>query len=329
MIGPTFLAAFAGGLLSLLAPCSALLLPAFFAYAFTSPSQLLGRTLLFLAGTSTVFVPLGMGASVVGVLLIDYRETTVLVAGVLLIGFGLLELAGRGFSLAPVSLARWVPSTGSGQALEAEGPIRGADNFFTMLSARTQAGSGPAAAYGTGLVYGLTGFCSGPLVGGVLTLATTSPSPLFGATLLFTYSVGVAAPLFVIAWLWDRYQLGRRAWLRGRPLRLGPLHVFSTNLIAGSMLTLLGITLIAFQGSSPLSGLYEDLRLTDLGYQAEEWIEARLAQTTGAGWIGLALLFVCAIWFIRYRAQSPQTVKRSDNTPDGPGAAAPEHSLRG
>src|SRR5713101_1292251 len=101
MVGVSFGVAFLGGVLSLLSPCSALLLPAFFAYAFTSKTQLLGRTLLFLAGLATVFVPLGLGASLVAALLLDYRDTTILIAGLMLIGFGLLELSGIGFSLVP------------------------------------------------------------------------------------------------------------------------------------------------------------------------------------------------------------------------------------
>jgi cytochrome c-type biogenesis protein len=83
----SLLAAFVGGVLSSLPPCSALLLPAFFAYAFTSRAQLVSRTLLFLAGLTTVFAPLGMGASLVAALLLDYRDVTVLFAGLLLIAF--------------------------------------------------------------------------------------------------------------------------------------------------------------------------------------------------------------------------------------------------
>ena len=40
MVEASFLASFLGGLLSLLSPCSALLLPAFFAYAFQSRGEL-------------------------------------------------------------------------------------------------------------------------------------------------------------------------------------------------------------------------------------------------------------------------------------------------
>src|SRR3954468_17153845 len=105
MLEVSFVAAFIGGVLSLLSPCSALLLPAFFAYAFTSRTELLGRTLLFLAGLCTVFIPLGLGASLVAALLLDYRETTIVVAGCLLIAFGVVEILGGGFSLAPQWLA--------------------------------------------------------------------------------------------------------------------------------------------------------------------------------------------------------------------------------
>jgi cytochrome c biogenesis protein CcdA len=211
MLEASFPIAFAGGVLSLLSPCSALLLPAFFAYAFSSRSQLLGRTLLFLAGLSTVFIPLGLGASLVAALLFDYRDTTILIAGLMLIGFGVIEILGGGFSFLPQELA-----------------------------GRFQVGQSAASAYAAGLVYGLSGFCAGPLLGAVLTIAGSTATPLVGAGLLFTYALGTAAPLFVIAWLWDRYRLGTRAWLRGRVVQLGPLRTHTTNLLAGLLFIAFG-----------------------------------------------------------------------------------------
>ena len=252
MTEASFLAAFAGGVLSLLAPCSALLLPAFFANAFTTPAALLGRTLLFLAGLSTVFVPLGLGASLVGALLIDHRGTTILVAGLLLIAFGVLELLGGGFSLLPAGVA-----------------------------ARFQGGRSLGAIYGTGVVYGISGFCAGPLLGAVLTIAGSAETPLLGGALLFVYALGTAAPLFLIAWLWDRYRLGRRAWLRGRPLRLGPLEVHSTRLVSGLLFIALGATFIWFEGSSGLSVLYADLGLDELGFRAQAWVDENAPRLFG------------------------------------------------
>jgi cytochrome c biogenesis protein CcdA len=222
--------------LSLLSPCSALLLPAFLAYALSSRVQLVRRSLVFLAGQCTLLVPLGLGASLVGALLIDYREQTIVVAGLLLVAFGLLEL------------------------LELPLPIR------------PPRGLQNGTVYTTGLVYGMAGFCAGPLLGGVLTVAAADPRPIIGASLLVTYALGTTAPLFVLALAWDHYDLGRRGWLRGRPVPLGPLRVHSTNLLAGVLLIGLGLSFILSQGSSALSGVYDDLGLSDLGFRLQQWV---------------------------------------------------------
>jgi cytochrome c biogenesis protein CcdA len=256
----SFAVAFLGGTLSLLAPCSALLLPSFFAYAFTTRTQLFGRTLLFLAGLGTIFVPLGLGVSLVTALLIDARQTTILVAGLLMIGFGLLELFGGGFSFLPSGLA-----------------------------GRFQGGRSTAAVYATGLLYGLSGFCAGPLLGAVLTVAAVSASPILAAGLLLTYALGTAAPLFLLAWLWDRYQLGQQRWLRGRALRLGPLTVHSTNLVASLLFITLGLSFIVFEGSSGLSAVYADLGLDERGFRAQLWVVETIDQLPPAVW-GIALI---------------------------------------
>jgi hypothetical protein len=72
VVEASFLASFLGGLLSLLSPCSALLLPAFFAYAFQSRGVLVGRTAVFYLGLCATLVPLGMGISAVSTLVRCY-----------------------------------------------------------------------------------------------------------------------------------------------------------------------------------------------------------------------------------------------------------------
>jgi cytochrome c biogenesis protein CcdA len=284
MLEVSFAVAFLGGVLSLLAPCSALLLPAFFAYAFTSRTQLLGRTLLFLAGLCTVFIPLGLGASLVAALLLDYRSTTILVAGILLVGFGVLELVGGGFSVLPARLA-----------------------------GRVRLGQSAASVYATGLVYGLAGFCAGPSLGAVLTVAGSSANPALGAALLFTYALGAAAPVFVIAWLWDRYDLGHSGWLQGRILRLGPLAVHSTNAMAGTLFILLGVSFIVFQGGSVLSVVYADLGFDTLELTAQEWITDHLGRLPDAVWAVPALLLVGlgVLWRYRRRGAAAHAVDPS------------------
>jgi cytochrome c biogenesis protein CcdA len=239
----SFAAAFVGGVLALLAPCSALLLPAFFAYAFANRTALLKGSGLFLLGLCTVLLPLGLVASLAGALFIANRQLTIVAAGLLLIALGALQTFGVTFPGVP-----------------------------GVVVDRVQRASRGSATYATGLVYGLTGFCSGPLLGSVLTVAAAGQNPLLGAALLLVYALGMVTPLLLLSAAWDRYDLGHRRWLRGRAVHLGPVWVHSTNLLAGGLFVLLGATFIASQGGSLLSGTYDDLGLSALGFRIQSWV---------------------------------------------------------
>jgi cytochrome c biogenesis protein CcdA len=240
----SFAVAFLGGLLALLAPCSALLLPAFFAYAFANRTGLIRGTLLFLLGLCSILLPLGLAASLAGRVLIEHRQATILFAGVVLIALGAWQMLGRGVQLVPLS---WLQRPASSSAT-----------------------------YATGVVYGLTGFCSGPLLGGVITVAAAGQNLPMGAALLLVYAVGMVAPLFVLAAAWDRYELGHRRWLRGRAIAFGPLALHTTNLLAGGLFVVLGVSFIASQGGAVLSGTYDDLGLSALGFRLEDWLASNL-----------------------------------------------------
>src|ERR671913_1213967 len=212
VVEASFLATFLGALLSLLSPCSALLLPAFFAYAFQSRGELVGRTVIFYLGLCATLVPLGMGISAVSGLVYGQRSTLITISGLVIIALGVIQALGGGFSFGPIERLR--------------GGISGSSLLAT---------------FSLGAVYGFAGFCSGPILGAVLTVAATSGSALRGAGLLATYAAGMAAPLFTMALLWDRLDLGPRRWLRGRGISLGPLRLHTTNLISGLMFVAIGI----------------------------------------------------------------------------------------
>src|SRR5919112_905584 len=260
----SLLASFLGGLLSLLSPCSALLLPAFFAYAFQSRGELVGRTAVFYVGLCATLVPLGMGISAVSALVYGHRSTLITVSGLLIIAFGVLQLLGGGFAFGPIERLR-------------EG-IKGNTLVATFF---------------LGAVYGFAGFCSGPILGAVLTVAATSGSVLRGAGLLATYAAGMAAPLFIMALLWDRLDLGRRRWLRGREISLGSLRLQTTNLLSGLMFVAIGVLFIVSEGTSSLEGLYASGGATDLAFSMERWAgtfsEGTLASVVFAG-LGFGLL---------------------------------------
>src|SRR5215207_428115 len=268
VVESSFLASFLGGLLSLLSPCSALLLPAFFAYAFQSRGVLVGRTAVFYLGLCATLVPLGMGISAVSTLVYGHRSVLITISGLVIIAFGVHQLLGGGFALGPIERLR--------------GGIKG-DSL--------------AATFCLGAVYGFAGFCSGPILGAVLTVAASSGSVLQGAGLLATYAAGMAAPLFLMALLWDRLDLGHRRWLRGREVSLGRLRFHTTSLVSGLMFIAIGVLFIVLEGTSALEGLYASGGATDLAFTAERWVSAESMPIS----VALAVLAVLFAGFLVYR----------------------------
>ncbi|MFD4371615.1 cytochrome c biogenesis CcdA family protein [Streptomyces sp. NPDC058486] len=247
--GIGYFAAFLGGLLALLSPCSALLLPAFFAYSIENRAKLVARTAILYAGLATTLVPLGAAGSLAGRFFYGHRDLLVAAGGWLIIGLGVLQILGLGFASRRMS--------------EASGRIRPT----SALSV-----------YALGLVYGLAGFCAGPILGSVLTVAALSGSPAYGGLLLAVYALGMAVPLFALALLWERYDLGRRRWLRGRPLRIGRFEVHSTSLASGLFFVALGTLFLVFDGTTALPGLLSvddsfavEQRVAEWGRAVPDW----------------------------------------------------------
>ncbi|UFQ16667.1 MULTISPECIES: cytochrome c biogenesis CcdA family protein [Streptomyces] len=233
-----YFAAFLGGLLALVSPCSALLLPAFFAYSIDSTSRLVARTGIFYAGLATTLVPLGAAGSYAGRFFFGHRDQLVLVAGWLIIGLGALQVVGMGFA--------------SRRMAELSGRIRPTTAFSV---------------YALGAVYGLAGFCAGPILGSVLTVAAVSGSPVYGGLLLAVYALGMAVPLFVLALLWERFELGRRGWLRGRAFRVGRFELHTTSLLSGLFFVALGTLFLVYDGTTALPGLLD----VDDSFAVEQW----------------------------------------------------------
>lgn len=220
-----YVVAFLGGVLSLASPCSAFLLPSFFAYAFPSTGRLLSRTLLFYVGLTVTLVPLGLGSGAASRLVYGHRELLFGAAGALLVVLGVWQALGRGFRIPGVERLR----------------ARGTGTSATAVIA-------------LGAATGLTGFCTGPILGAVLTVAATSGSPLRGGSLLAVYAAGMAAPLLLLALGWERLRLGQRRWLRGRPVQVGRLRLHSTSLVGGLLVIAVGLLFLVDRGGSVVGG---------------------------------------------------------------------------
>jgi cytochrome c biogenesis protein CcdA len=300
VVEASYLASFFGGVLSLLSPCSALLLPAFFAYAFGGGGEIIKKTGVFYLGLCAPLVPLGMGISAVSALFYGERQLLIALSGALLISFGVLQLLGGGFTIGPLERlagrvrgGRGVSPYGGDVACNVSpGPVRG------------------PAVFALGAVYGFAGFCSGPILGAVLTVAAASGEALRGAALLAVYAAGMAAPLLFLALLWDRLDLGRRRWLRGREVAVGPLRMHSTNLVSGLMFVLLGVLFIVYEGTSALAGLYESSGAADLAFAAERRVSDLTGGATAAVWIGLVVVVIVVFVLRRSSRRDKKSARR-------------------
>ncbi|MGO3328422.1 cytochrome c biogenesis CcdA family protein [Gordonia sp. (in: high G+C Gram-positive bacteria)] len=178
-------AALAGGALTLLSPCSALLLPAFFASSVGSGPRLLVHGAAFYIGLVALLLPIGVGLGAAGRLVVEYRSTIVAVTSLVLIVLGVVALLGRG-----LDLTRLVPGTE---------PLTGLARSQTGLVKSLLLGAAAGAA----------SFCTGPILGAVLTLAAARGDVAGAVVLLCVYAVGMVVPMLILVLLWRR--IGDRA----------------------------------------------------------------------------------------------------------------------
>jgi cytochrome c biogenesis protein CcdA len=237
---------------------------------------------VFYVGLAVTLVPLGMGIAAVSRLVYGYRGTLILVSGLLIIAFGVIQLLGRGFSIGPLS--------------RLQGKIKG-DSL--------------ASTFALGAVYGFAGFCSGPILGAVLTVAAASGTAWTGAVLLAIYAAGMAAPLFVMALLWDRFDLGHRRWLRGREISIGSVRMHSTNLISGLLFITIGVLFIVYEGTSALEGVYAANGATELAFATQQWVGGFAGNPFVAGaFVALVLLGIAYAVFRWLRNRKSRSSKK-------------------
>lgn len=205
-----YASAVAAGALSFLSPCVLPLVPPYLCYmagvsmddfrgqagAAESASNharmaLVGSSIAFVLGFTTVFVALGVGASSIGALLRQWQQELAIAAGIVIILMGLNFL---GILRIP----------------------------FLSREARFQTSGKPAsalAAYIMGLAFafGWTP-CIGPVLGPILTLAGGRETVGEGALLLAVYSLGLGIPFLLAAFFSGAFMrfLGRFRMHLGR-----------------------------------------------------------------------------------------------------------------
>lgn len=279
------LSAFLGGVLALLSPCAALLLPAFFASTVGAGPRLLLHGAVFYVGLAVVLVPIGIGAGAVGSLFMTHRTAIVAFSAVLLVLLGIAQLLGLGFDP-----ARLVP---------------GADR----LQSRTASATGLVKTLLLGAAGGVAGFCAGPILGAVLTLAAARGDAVAAGGLLAVYGAGMVLPLLLIAALWQKLGTRGRSALRGRTFTVLGRELHTTSALTGLLIIVVGVV---FWTTNGLIGAPELLP-----YETQAWLQ-EMAGTLANPVVDIVVLVAIAgvalsFWARRQRrnAAAPETAREA------------------
>jgi cytochrome c-type biogenesis protein len=230
--------AFLAGVVSFASPCCLPLVPAYVGYMVgAAPDGLADRrmvafrqALAFVLGFSAVFVALWASVGLVGYVLRDYAGLLREIGGAILVFMG-LHVAGV-INVAALYREVRLPIGPLGGQASFGGAQPGRPSYArsTLLGVTFAAGWTP---------------CVGPILGGIIGLASVSASVAEGTLLLVTYSLGLAVP-FVLVAVGATSLNGRLGWLRA--------HHRLVSLVTGLMLVALGFLMITntFARLSPL-----------------------------------------------------------------------------
>jgi len=184
---PSLLLAFTAGIVSFVSPCCLPLVPGYLAaVSGASPGQpggsrldrrVLGRSIMFVATFSLIFVLLGLSATTAGSFLFHNKPLLNRVSGIAIIAMGALFVA----SVFVVGLNR----------------------EFRPHALIERAGKGGPVVAGAAFAIAWTP-CVGPTLGAILSLAATATGTAKGAMLLAFYSAGLALPFLFSAVAFNR-----------------------------------------------------------------------------------------------------------------------------
>ncbi len=215
------------GVVSFASPCCLPLVPAYVGYIVGAapegtPNQrlvALRQSLAFVAGFTLVFIALWASVGLVGYVLRDQAWLLRQVGGAVLVFMG-LHVAGV-INIAALWREVRLPVNPLGGTAEFGAPAAPPSYArSTMLGVFFAAGWTP---------------CVGPILGGIIGLASVSATVVEGTFLLVAYSVGLAIP-FVLVALGATSVSHRLGWLR--------THNRTVSQVTGAMLVVIGVLMI-------------------------------------------------------------------------------------
>jgi cytochrome c-type biogenesis protein len=244
--------AFLAGIVSFASPCCLPLVPAYVGYMVgAAPEGLEHRravafrqSLAFVLGFSAIFIALWASVGFVGYLFRDYATLLRQVGGAVIVFMG-LHVAGvinvaALYREVRLPVGPFAPDAGFGSGGFGAG-------FGPGTATATPA---PRPSYGRSALLGVTfaaGWtpCIGPILGGIIGLASVSASATQGTLLLGAYAAGLAVP-FVLVAVGATSISQRLGWLRR--------HHRQVSIVTGALLVAVGFLMITntFARLSPL-----------------------------------------------------------------------------
>ena len=237
----SFIIAFLAGMTSILSPCILPLLPAYFAISFKEKRKITLTTFIFFLGFALVFILMGLLAAFTGKALTSvFKNISWLVpaVGAALVVFGIMIFLGKGFP-----------------GFNVKRKIR-ADATGIFLS-------------GIFFAIGWTA-CTGPILSGVLLMASTFRNYAAASYLMFAYSLGIFVPLFILSFFYDKLRIDKIKWLNKETVIKIANKKFCTNvpnIIAGLLFVFIGLIFIIFKGT----GVFNSLQMFGLRQFFYSW----------------------------------------------------------
>lgn len=219
----TLVAAFVAGFLSFVSPCVLPLIPGYISFVsgasldemreggLAARRQVLVRSLAFVLGFSVVFIALGASASAIGAFVSDKLNILTKIAGALIILFG-LHMMGV-FRLAFL------------------------DNEKRAQTQRKPTGPLGAFLVGLAFAFGWTP-CIGPILAGILVVASSRETVGEGVILLAVYSLGLGVPFLLTSVAIDRFFSVAAAIRR---------HYHAIEMASGGLLVAIGVLIFTEQ----------------------------------------------------------------------------------
>src|SRR3989338_7835391 len=227
LISASFIASFFAGIAALFAPCCiTVLLPSYFASIFKQKATVFLMTFVYFLGILTIFLPIGLGVSLLTQIFSQYHDVIFLVGGVFLLFLGMTLLLGQQFSL-PFSVH----------------PELKRQDFISV--------------YVLGIFSAIATTCCAPVLAGVLTLSMLPGSVFLGGVYTLAYVLGMVLPLFLIALFLDKVDFTKKFFAFRKSISytvLGQkISLTFANLFSGLMFLILGIIIIYLARTSQLT----------------------------------------------------------------------------